>query len=373
MVTLNRDNRLILLSLFLWGSGEGLWIYLQPLYIKSLGASPVQIGLVLSIAFLAMMATFIPAGFLADRYSRRKTMLGGYLLGFLAILLVASAQDWRQSILGFLLYSASAYSLPIINSYVAHAGAGQDLNRVFTLVFSGYSLGLTLSPPLGGWLGEALGLRSIFWISAFFFAFATCVVFFIAEQPVISRSVSLDYRGLLSNRSFLLLSLLFFLLSLTLYLGQPLAPNYLEEVLGLDLPWIGLFGSAHSLGAALLALWLGRLRSEWGLIIAQGSVFLSLIILLQAPLVPLIVLSFFLRGAFTASRSLSSALVGKVAGKGSLGLAFGILSTVNSLALVVVPYLAGYLYTMRPQLPFLASIASIPAVILLTTIVLRRL
>ncbi len=31
MVTLGRDNRLILISLFLWGSGEGLWIYIQPL------------------------------------------------------------------------------------------------------------------------------------------------------------------------------------------------------------------------------------------------------------------------------------------------------------------------------------------------------
>ncbi len=319
-----------------------------------------------------MMATFIPAGFLADRYSRRKTMLGGYLFGPLAALLLALAQDWHQSIPGFLLYYASGYCIPIVNSYVADAGAGQDLNRVFTVVFSGYSLGLTLSPALGGWLGEALGLRSIFWISAFFFASATCVVFFVAEQPVVSRSVPLDYRGLLSNRSFLLLSVLLFLLFLTLYLGQPLAPNYLQEVLGLDLPWIGLFGSAHSLGAALLAFWLGRLRGGWGLILAQGLVFLSLILLLQAPLLPLLVVSFFLRGAFTASRSLSSALVGKVAGKGSLGLAFGILSTVNSLALVVAPYLAGYLYAMRPDLPFLASIASIPAVMLLTMIVLRR-
>ena len=170
MVALGRDNRLILISLFLWGSGEGLWIYIQPLYIKSLGASPVQIGLVLSIAALAMMATFIPAGFLADRYSRRKTMLGGYLLGALEMVFLAWAQDWHQSILGFLLYSASAYCMPIINSYVSHAGAGQDLNRVFTAVFSGYSLGLTLSPPLGGWLGEALGLRSVFWISTLFFA-----------------------------------------------------------------------------------------------------------------------------------------------------------------------------------------------------------
>lgn len=372
MVTLSRDNRLILISLFLWGCGEGLWIYIQPLYIKSLGAGPVQIGLVLSVASVAMMVTFIPAGFLADRYSRRRAILVAFILGSLSAFLLALARNWHQSIAGFLLYYASAYSIPILNSYVVHADSGQDLNRVFTVVFSGYSLGLTLSPTLGGWLGEALGLRSIFWISALFYVSATCVVFFIREQSLISRSVSLDYRGLLSNRSFLLLSPLFLLLSLVLYLGQPLAPNYLQEVLGLELSWIGLFGSAHSLGAALLALWLGRLRGSWGLILAQGLVFLSFILILQAPLLPLLFASFFLRGAFTASRSLSSALVGKVAGKGNMGLAFGIVSTVNSLALVVAPYLAGRLYALRPDLPFLASVGSIPAVMLLTIIVLRR-
>jgi len=122
---LSRDNRLIALSILLWGSGEGLWIYILPLYIKGLGASPVQIGLVLSIAAVAMMATSIPAGFLADRYSRRKMILGGYLLGTLAIIFLASAQDWRQSILGFLLYYASAYCIPIISSYVADAGAAR--------------------------------------------------------------------------------------------------------------------------------------------------------------------------------------------------------------------------------------------------------
>ncbi|MFQ5886154.1 MAG: MFS transporter, partial [Anaerolineae bacterium] len=56
----------------------------------------------------------------------------------------------------------------------------------------------------------------------------------------------------------------------------------------------------------------------------------------------------------------------------SMGLGFGLLATLRSLALVPGPYIAGYLYALRPDLPFLASIASIPAVILLTTIVLRR-
>jgi len=38
---MNRDIRLIALSFLLWGSGEGLFFYIQPLYFEQLGASPV--------------------------------------------------------------------------------------------------------------------------------------------------------------------------------------------------------------------------------------------------------------------------------------------------------------------------------------------
>ena len=52
---LSRDNFLIMLSMLFWGCGEGLWLYVQPLYVKSLGADSMQIGLVLSIAPVLMV------------------------------------------------------------------------------------------------------------------------------------------------------------------------------------------------------------------------------------------------------------------------------------------------------------------------------
>lgn len=103
LLGLSRDNFLIMLSMFFWASGDGLWFYLQPLYIKSLGANPLQIGFVLSVAPIVMLFAFIPAGILADRYSRKKNMLGGYLAGAIAVLLRALAQDWPESTFGFLL------------------------------------------------------------------------------------------------------------------------------------------------------------------------------------------------------------------------------------------------------------------------------
>jgi predicted MFS family arabinose efflux permease len=58
---MSRDLRLLAFSLFLWGVGEGLFIYLQPIYLTELGADPLQVGFVLSLVGAAMTVTHIPA------------------------------------------------------------------------------------------------------------------------------------------------------------------------------------------------------------------------------------------------------------------------------------------------------------------------
>jgi MFS family permease len=365
---MNRNLRLVSLALLFWGLGEGLFLFIQPLYIERLGANPVQIGSVLSLAAIFTTCTYIPAGALSDRYNRKLNMVGGFVLGAIAALLMALARDWRQLIPGLVLYGLSAYCIPAINNYVAHASEGQDLNRIFTRVFASYSLGLTVSPALGGWLGDLIGIRMLYLIATCSFTLATSTVLLVANQPLSAPSSRGSPRELLSNREFLGLSALFMFLFLALYIGVPLIPNYLSQVLDLNLSWIGLLGSVYSLGAVVLSLWLGRLRGHraLGLILGQGMVFFSFLLLWRTEAIPLLALAFFLRGAFSACSSLASAQMGTVLDEGAMGLGFGVLSTVTSGALILAPYLAGWLYTARPDLPFLASLALIPLAMGLT-------
>jgi len=370
---LSRDNRLIALSMFLWGASEGLWFYIYPLYIKSLGADPEEIGFVISVAMMGMAATFIPAGLLADRYSRKKIMLAGYLLGLFSIILVAIAPDWRGLLPGFLLYYMSAFIGPAENSYIANASEGQDLNRAFTMMTAAYSAGFIFSPALGGWLGEGVGMRNVFLLSASLILLSTLAILPIKEQPISYRSAALGIKPLLRHRLFWGLSLVVAFFYLVIYLGWPLTPNFLEEVRGLDLSLIGTLATAQSLGAVFLAMMLGRLsRGEWGMVAAALLIWASYGILLLFPFPFAVACAYFLRGSFSALASLSSAQVGKILESPSMGLGFGLFATLRSLALVPGPYIAGYLYAIRPDLPFFASIASIPAVVLLTTMVLRK-
>ncbi len=110
---MNRDTRLIALALLLWGFGEGLFLFIQPLYFEQLGADPVQIGALLSVAAAVRAASFLPAGIIADRVPRKWVMVGGWITGLVGLLLVAAAPSWQHLVPGLLIYALSAYCIPV--------------------------------------------------------------------------------------------------------------------------------------------------------------------------------------------------------------------------------------------------------------------
>src|SRR5438270_13556415 len=90
---MSRDNQLLAFSLACWGLGEGLFIYIEPLYLRQLGADPVAIGSILASAAAAVGLGHIPAGYLADRFGRKPVLLAGWGVGLLSVLVVFLARD----------------------------------------------------------------------------------------------------------------------------------------------------------------------------------------------------------------------------------------------------------------------------------------
>jgi predicted MFS family arabinose efflux permease len=370
---LSRDNFLVMLSMLFWGAGEGLWFYVQPLYIKSLGADSLEIGFVLSLAPVLMVLILIPSGILADRHGRKKMMVGGSVMGTVAVLLLASARDWRQSIVGFLLYWGSTGCLPAFHAYVAHASDRKDLNRNFSLMYAAFAVGLIIFPTVGGFLAERVGFPLALCTAAAFYAVSTLLVVAVREQPVAPTTAGFGLRDVLSNSRLMIICTVSVFIFLAMFLGQPFAPNYLEEVVGLELVWIGFLGSAHALGATVLGAGLGKLsEGVAGLVVGQALVLVSLLLLLRFQAIPLLALSFFLRGAFNACRALTLGQMGKVIGETASGLAYGLLNTAMGLPWVLAPYMAAWLYTSRPALPFVVSAAMIAAMMIVSVVLLRN-
>jgi len=370
---LSRDNFLVMLSMLFWGAGEGLWFYVQPLYIKSLGADSLEIGFVLSLAPVLMVLILIPSGILADRHGRKKMMVGGSVMGTVAVLLLASARDWRQSIVGFLLYWGSTGCLPAFHAYVAHASDRKDLNRNFSLIYAAFAVGMIIFPTVGGFLAERVGFPLALCTAAAFYAVSTVLVVAVREQPVAPTTAGFGLRDVLSNSRLMIICTVSVFIFLAMFLGQPFAPNYLEEVVGLELVWIGFLGSAHALGATVLGVVLGKLsEGVAGLVVGQALVLVSLLLLLRFQAIPVLALSFFLRGAFNACRALTLGQMGKLVGETASGLAYGLLNTAMGLPWVLAPYMAAWLYTSRPALPFMVSAVMIAVMMMVSVVLLRN-
>lgn len=385
---MNRDARLIALALLLWGFGEGLFFYIQPLYIEQLGATPVQIGGLLSIANIVRAATYLPAGILADSVPRKWVMVGGWFTGLMGVLLVALARSWQGLIPGLLIYALSAYCIPVINAYLACAVAGRKLARTFTTVFAGYAAGGVLSPAAGGWLAEMTTMRQVYFASALVFALSMLIIMQVSPQPVPTRVGRTGRWKSLLNGAFLRFAIFTALVFAAMYLAFPLASNFLKDVGGWRVTRIGMLGSFQALGTALLNPLLGGLGDGRhgqgtgssgkrdgrvrGLTVGVGLVWGSVLLLVFSRGFPLLVAAYLLRGAYQGCRSLTQAQATGLASEADRGLLLGATETLIAVAQVVAPYVAGWLYASDPTYPFFSSLLLIPVAFLVGIVITRR-
>lgn len=100
LALLPRDLRLLSASIFAWGVGESLFFYVIALYLKQLGATPVQIGNIYDLGAATTVVTAIPARILADRWGRKQVMWLGWLAGLAAVALMASTTNSRWFAVG---------------------------------------------------------------------------------------------------------------------------------------------------------------------------------------------------------------------------------------------------------------------------------
>ncbi len=368
---MSRDNRHVFFAILLWGMGDGLWLFIQPLYVQQLGASPAQIGLVLGSGMLITALAFIPVGVWTCRRRHKPIILFSYLLSMVAVFSLALAPSWPWLIPGFVVYQLMALSRPALSSYVASSGQGSKTNQTFARVFSGYPLGAILTPVLGGWLGQLVGLRSIFLLATGLYLLSILVFTRLTDHPLPPTAETTRPAQLFKQPNFLGTMALFLLIFLAVNLGQPLAPNYLVETAGLQLSRIGLLGSATAIGTAVIAIGLSQLRQEslWPLLLSQAAVLVGLFIIRTTPILPLLLIGCFLLGAGGAVVSLSSGSLSRVLGPISLSLGFGFRDSVLFGALGLAPYLSGLLYRKHPVYPLYAGIAAIGITIALTLVI----
>jgi MFS family permease len=339
---------LVGISLLTWGIGEGLFLYFVPIYMQSLGASPLAIGSLFGGFALMMMLAHIPAGYLADRIGRRPLMTTAWVIGMVATFGMALAPSLPWFAAAYLLYGLTGFVSSPLFSYVTAARGKLTAGRAMTLTSAMFNLGAVAGPFTGGWIGEHFSLRATFFVAGGAFVLSTLLIFLLRPQPVEEHRDGTTSRDLIVNTRFMVFLGVVFTVNFIMYLPQPLTPNFLQNERGISLSQMGLIGSIGSLGNVALNLILGQLKAGSGYLLAQGLVGFGVLSLWKGADLPWYALGYFLLGGYRAARVLAFAQVRGLIQQAQMGLAYGIVETVSALSVILAPLLAGFLYEREP-------------------------
>lgn len=360
---MTRDLKIVSAAMLTWGIGEGLFFIFQPLYIQQLGADPILIGLLLGVNGLVMTVSQIPSGILADRIGRRPIMWVSWFSGLTATWLMALAPSLGVFVAGMLLYGLTSSVMAPLNTYIQGAKGDWSLGRAVSFVTASFNVGAIFGPIFGGLLADAYSLRAVYFAAGVVFAVSTAIILLVKNQPVQKKIIIEGDRHSLQNKQFFSMLWMIALVMLALMLPQPLTANFLQNQQGLSLGKIGQLGSIYALGSVLMALIFGHLPAGLALIIGQAGLVIFAILIWQGSGLAWFSLAYLFLGGYRLSRGMAIALVQPLVLEHEVGLAFGMVETLNAFAIMAAPVIAGYLYSWQP-----ASIYPVSIVVLLFSI-----
>ena len=177
---------------------------------QTFDVSDSVIGLTASIPLFVLAFFTLVYGSLSDRYGRRPVLLVGLLLFVLGSALSAAAPTIWALVAGRLLQAIGAACGMTLARAIARDVYGPDkLVRILSYLLMAYALGPMAATPVGGFLAEHLGWRSVLIFAGGIGLFVAALVYFIiaeTREPSAAGSPRLsflsDCGNLLGNVNF---------------------------------------------------------------------------------------------------------------------------------------------------------------------------
>ena len=357
---MHRDLVMVVISTFIWGLGEGLFIFFLPLALQRWNSDAVQIGVVLSMIGVTMAVVQVPAGYFSDRFGTRPLIFASLLLGIASAIVMAAARSLPIFVAGLLAYGCTSFISAPMNSYVTSLRGSWTVQRALTFRAAAFQVGAVFGPILGGWIANTAGLSIVFRYSAGLFL-ASTLVMSLARRPVVleQQDASVHLVSPIANTRFLgLLAVVFFTI-IAISVPQQLTSLYLQNVQNISIQQIGIMGTIASIGTAIIMFSLGNLRVSTGMLIGQLLLAGFTLLLWQGQSAIAYFVGYFFVGGYQLYRSMALAFSRSLVKVGDTGLAYGLVETGNALAVVVAPLAAGFLYNYRPEAVYIASLGAL--------------
>jgi len=174
----DRDMRLLTLSMSSRRIAMGFLQIVRSIYFALLGFSPVEIGLLLSLATAVSAVHHITFGMLSDRFGRKIFLILGGIFSTLRMVIFALSTDFWILALGQgigAMGEGAGAGQPVVSGYIADKTEMEDRSSVFSTLAVASALAATIGSLMAGlptWFQSALSLDMItahsllFWIGA---------------------------------------------------------------------------------------------------------------------------------------------------------------------------------------------------------------
>jgi len=169
------NNLLLFMGAMVLANIAGEMIYpLLPLYLKSLNANVIQVGLFFTISQIAPLILQILGGWISDSMGRLRSVAWGSTIGIFSYIGILLAPTWQWVLLGESL-GAMTRSLiaPSFGAYIAENSTEQTRARVFGMTETIFMVVAVIGPPFGGWLVDRYGFKVMIACAAILYTFAT--------------------------------------------------------------------------------------------------------------------------------------------------------------------------------------------------------
>jgi len=275
-------------------------------------------------------------------------------------------------LIGLFGYGLTAFVSSPLSSYVTAARGKWPIGTVLSLTTATFGMGMVLGPITGGWIGDHYGMRMSFLVAAVVFILSNVFIIFIERQPIDHHDPEAPPQNLTSNRRFVILMGVLAFAIFSMYLSQPLTPNFLEGVRGLSLSEAGIIFTAGALGNSLMAILFSRVHPRRGFLFAQALVILFAFFIWKGATLPVFVLGYFLLGGFRAGRPMVMAQARELVHDSQMGVTYGIMETISAVIFVLTPPLAGILFERDPMIVYPLSIGLIAVSIVVSYLFTKR-
>ncbi|MFE7661222.1 MFS transporter [Streptomyces celluloflavus] len=162
-----------------------------------LGATVIELQLIVNIFIAALSMFMVTMGRLADRYGRRRVLYCGTVVFGIASLAAGAAADVRLLIVcRFVQGAACAVLYTATSAIVAHAFPPERRGKAIGALYGVNGVGLAVGPVLGGFIVSGFGWRWVFWLNVPLIVIALAICFPTVRESRSGGNERMDWLGL---------------------------------------------------------------------------------------------------------------------------------------------------------------------------------